>query len=533
MAANERQVSGAGDHKNNSVGMFSAPFGGTGLGGDWKFWMFLLLAAANLAPIWMVTYVPGLDLPNHAFAAVLHTLAPTDVRSEYFHTQWIPSPYSLFFLVMSPLIKVFGNLAALKIVLSLAIVGIPLSALLFMHVYNPKHWEWAFVSFIFVFTFHFEYGFIPYVLGIPLVLAGLALFQLVAQGHLSKRLLITSAVVTTLVYLSHVVNIIALTIGAAILIIANAGYDRQEVKHVVGRTSTLWRLMAVYLPTLVLFLVFLLRLPENGVSVGRTLAAIEYRSVFHQLQGPIRVFFSVKPMFDLLMAGCVCGVIAVLFLLKKSRWSNGLPFWLGIVYFAVTLVMPRVHFLGGTDLSSRLAVFGFLSVLASLSLETKGAKNALIGVAVLFVVANVIFRTQYNVRTSRLTEQHVRATTTYIPARQKVLTTYCGYPAATLKPLLHAISWYHIEKGGFSPFLLFGNPAATGVAAKVQLPALSEEWEDRDTLAMGATLPKYDYLVATTCGSPLPSALAALPDSIVYQDSVCTIWKLGMRNGLE
>ncbi len=493
---------------------------------DFK-WLYLILAMANLIPILFVKYPAGLDLPNHTLAAALHSFDPSDPRREYFHVQWISSPYILFSLLMFPLLKLFGYLTALKIVLSMVIVAIPLSALFFMKVFKPRDWEFAFGSFLFLFTFHFEYGFIPYLMGIPLVLLGLAFLRLLIQGPIQRRLTIITSVVIALAYLSHIINILALILGAAVLIVSRP--DRQdhlrEGQH-VNRYDKAWRVAATFLPALLLFGLFMAQLPDAGASGAQALAAMKYRSLFHQLQGPIRVFFSVNPIFDVVMMSCVLSVIAALFLLRKLRWVGGVPFWLSATYVAVILLMPRVRFLGGTDLSSRLALFGSLSLLASLGFVSRGARNALIAVMTLFVIANVSFRIQYYSAVSRLTEQYVQATEEHIPPRQKVLTTHCGFPSSKLRPLLHAIGWYHVEKGGVSPFLLYENPAATGVSTTVKLPALSEEWEDRDTLKLNDVLSHYDYFVATTCGSALPQSLTQLRDPVLFQDSVCTIWKV-------
>ena len=91
------------------------------------------------------------------------------------------------------------------------------------------------------------------------------------------------------------------------------------------------------------------------------------------------------------------------------------------------------------------------------------------------------------------------------------------------------MGWYHIEKGGYSPFMFAGNSSVAGLSAAIDPPALSERWNDEDSVRLDTVLLFYDYLVATTCGSPLPTALAALRGTIVHQDSVCTIIKLDPR----
>ncbi len=90
----------------------------------------LVVACILLAlPIWLVKYPPLVDYPNHlARAFVLHHLHdPNYDFGRWFAADWGPNPYLFVDLLMQVFQSVVGIYAAGKLMLTLCVLGLPLS----------------------------------------------------------------------------------------------------------------------------------------------------------------------------------------------------------------------------------------------------------------------------------------------------------------------------------------------------------------------------------------------------------------------
>ena len=86
----------------------------------WVFCLFLVL------PIWLVDYPPMVDLPGHASQIqLMHNLKADDFIYSNLFRRYYLTPYWGGYVPIYLLSHIFGVLVALKIIISLALMGIP------------------------------------------------------------------------------------------------------------------------------------------------------------------------------------------------------------------------------------------------------------------------------------------------------------------------------------------------------------------------------------------------------------------------
>jgi hypothetical protein len=133
---------------------------------DW-----LLLTAASLlatAPVWLATFPPMTDLPQHASQIVLlGELLHGGFRYEaLFHINWF-TPYLLGYLLVYALVPWLGVIGACKAVICLALVALPLATALVM-VETGADRRWALLVIPAMYGFSFQWGFLNFVVAAPL-----------------------------------------------------------------------------------------------------------------------------------------------------------------------------------------------------------------------------------------------------------------------------------------------------------------------------------------------------------------------------
>ncbi len=99
----------------------------------------LVLAAALLVPVWLVEFPPLVDYPNHlARSFVLtHLHDPTYRFDRWYAADWGPRPYVVADLLLFALVKVFPAELAGRLLLSFALLAVPLAAWFFLRQAAP------------------------------------------------------------------------------------------------------------------------------------------------------------------------------------------------------------------------------------------------------------------------------------------------------------------------------------------------------------------------------------------------------------
>ncbi|WP_437649548.1 hypothetical protein [Sorangium sp. So ce362] len=134
---------------------------------------FALLAVAAIVPIWRVRFLPLLDLPNHLAAVhIWHYFdAPWTRYQDFYELSLRPAPYGAYHVLMHLIAFAVDLEAANRIVLSAYVLSIPAAALGWAHRTRRSPWL-SLLTFPLAFSLSWACGFLPFLVGISLLLAG-------------------------------------------------------------------------------------------------------------------------------------------------------------------------------------------------------------------------------------------------------------------------------------------------------------------------------------------------------------------------
>src|ERR1700730_8772899 len=143
-----------------------------------RFVLILMLAAALLAPTWIVTFPPLLDYPNHlARSFVLaHLNDPAFTFSRFYRADWGAYPY----LGMDASLAVLGRLLPIetagRVYLSLCVLALPAAAWFFLRQAQPDAEAASLWSLLIAYNVFFLEGFLNFDLSIEVGLLALGLW---------------------------------------------------------------------------------------------------------------------------------------------------------------------------------------------------------------------------------------------------------------------------------------------------------------------------------------------------------------------
>ena len=134
-----------------------------------------LLSALSLLPIWIGRYLPLLDYPNHlAMVFIWRRLHdPAWGFEPFYATRFVPSPNWAPYVIEYALGALFSDEAAQKLLLSLAVLGLPAAFAWLAHRWgrDPRLCVFAFPL---AWNVNLAHGFLSYVAGLPVLFAALA-----------------------------------------------------------------------------------------------------------------------------------------------------------------------------------------------------------------------------------------------------------------------------------------------------------------------------------------------------------------------
>lgn len=130
---------------------------------------------AALLVLWVPKYLPLTDLPQHAAQISIwkHLEDPRYGFRDVFQVQYF-TPYLVGNAMARLLAEAFSVRVAVKLVLTLAVLGLPLSLWRLLDAARGDRW-WALLGFPLAFGYAFLWGFFSYVVALPIGVAQLAL----------------------------------------------------------------------------------------------------------------------------------------------------------------------------------------------------------------------------------------------------------------------------------------------------------------------------------------------------------------------
>jgi hypothetical protein len=133
-------------------------------------WAFVLCAGATIALLWSVRYLPMVDLPQHTaqLSYWIHYDDPAFGFAEQLRINWF-SPYLLGYALARAAALVLPVAAALKLVITLSILALPLAMDRLLRYAGGDRW-WALLGFPLGLGFAFQWGFFNWMVALPLFL---------------------------------------------------------------------------------------------------------------------------------------------------------------------------------------------------------------------------------------------------------------------------------------------------------------------------------------------------------------------------
>lgn len=410
-----------------------------------------LLAA--VAPLWLVDYLPLVDLPQHAAqVATWHRWAEPppvgglDVRALLEIN--LRTPYLLSRLLAYGLAFLVPVLDAYRVLLSFTVVGIPLAVLLLLRRTGGSPW-WALATLPLGYGYAFYWGFIAYGLAVPLGLVYLA-FVLDCARAPSRRRMLGLWLATQLLFFAHV-----FVFGwAGLMAAAVLGL------HVFARpvdasgSGAVWAARARGLATAWGPLLAALPLPLVWIAATRSAEA--------QVSGRLLGAWDIERLaqaFRFLVAGEHADPTATLLglalfgvpLVLGARPSRRLARWAPCALSLLVYLAAPMEAFGTAFIYPRFAVFLLPTWL--MALEPRRPPDRRVGLLVA-LVAVALF--DVGMRLQRFDDEvgaFDRAVATMEPGRRVL---YCALDPTSQHvgsaAYLHFGVWYQVEKGGLVEF---------------------------------------------------------------------------------
>ena len=181
-------------------------------------WLLGVALAVQVAPVWLTTWLPMGDLGGHLelmdIVARYH-----DPRTVYATTYLLPhglNPNTVA-LYLAQLLPWVGTLALAKVLISLYLIGVPLSLWLLARAFDRSPWL-VLLSLPLCWNALFNVGFLNYLVALPLLLAVIAWSRQAGERGGAWRLVGLGASLVLLFFCHMIAFLIGLGMAAAVLL---------------------------------------------------------------------------------------------------------------------------------------------------------------------------------------------------------------------------------------------------------------------------------------------------------------------------
>lgn len=290
--------------------------------------LFLAIVVLSAAPLWIGSYLPMVDMPQHAaqIAALREILHGNEFFTRLFEINWF-TPYLLGYLLLAALDAVMPITVATQLIVSASLLAIPLLTGRLLHVIGAdERWKWLAIPCSFGFAFY--WGFLSFLAAAPLAL-WLLIWTVRFVERPTLKTGVAIAVFTNILFFCHII-----VLGFACMISLGyvLGKQYRNFKALVLQSLP----YAGVLPLLAVWFIVTLR-GESSVQDGLTVygyVSERIAQLLVQPAGHVSPQGLLTPLITALvfllppLAGCS-------FSRRPERW---LPFLLA---FAVFMLAPR------------------------------------------------------------------------------------------------------------------------------------------------------------------------------------------------
>ena len=486
--------------------------------------LLALLLVGALVPIWIAPVPPLQDLPNHLLKVDIlrrWMRGEPEVREIYALNLKLLANYTCY-AVLLLLAPFFSLINAARILLSLIVVGLPLSAYAFLKRVNPQNTLLALAVPALNFNLFLMMGNLNFCLALALLLLALRIF--VAEGGRAGRSHLGFAVAATVLYFTH--GFVFLILCGGVVALLALDFRPERGPRALGLVPGILSLATVVLGTL----------HSGGEAAGAL------RPVFAPFEpGGLRTahVWLVNPhgwgpdtpfalAWIVVIAACALGtLVASLRGLRSGTALRGLlrqnP-WLAIALAlgAAGLLAP-MQLQEWYHLRARFSALTALTLLAAIRLPRgRGLRACVIVVCVVSALAIEARNTrEFRLRGAQV--QEYLSGVGAIEERASIISVENLEEGPKYRDNLHSWAYYVIEKGGWSPYLHV-QPSYNPLVYRVA-PWHPEEGQPLGTEeSIRRMAACYDYLLLW---NPKPEDAVALQPyfSVVQSTSHLRVWR--------
>jgi hypothetical protein len=456
----------------------------------------MLLVAA---PLFSTVLPPLFDYPNHL--ARMHLLS--EGGNQFYAVHWEPLPNLAQDLIVPPLARLMPLDIASKLFL-VAIFGVITGGTILLNRVATGAWrQWPLLAFLLLYNRMFLWGFLNYLFGIGVALAGTALWLALERERWWVRTL-ASSIVALACYLSHVA-----AFGFYALVIIGIELPPAWSELRARRWPAFGRGTAIAgaqfaIPAVLFFAYW------HPAAAG----AISYAAFWRKADLLFSVFDNYDRAFDIVCFALFLGLIGWLAATRRLRLAPRLA-GAAVLVFAAYLLLPSQIY-SGSGADHRLPVAMFLLLIGASAVEFPNRRRAAaigVGVAVLLVARMAVIEHVW-LRADRT----YSADLTGIDRLPRGVKLAVAHPASAVNfapiPEVHLAVLAVARREAFVP-TLFANEGQQPIALKPSYEMLADAASPRDlwaviaagrdaakTAGLSRTLQQYDF-VAVTGGEPL------------------------------
>ena len=309
---------------------------------------FALLMLLVAVPLFSTVLPPLFDYPNHL--ARMHLLGEGGNR--FYAVRWEPLPNLAQDLIVPPLAQLMPLDIASKLFL-VAIFGLITGATIWLNRLATGVWRmWPLLAFLLLYNRMFLWGFLNYLFGIGVAIAGAALWLALEVKRWWLRTL-ASSLVALACYLSHIA-----AFGFYALVIIGIELSPAWSELRARRWPALGRRTAIAGAQFAIPAVLFFGYWHPAVAGG-----ISYAAFWRKADLLFSVFDNYNRPFDIVCFALFLGLIAWLAATRRLRLAPRLTGAVGLVFAAYLLLPSQIY--GGSGADHRLPVAIFLLLIAA------------------------------------------------------------------------------------------------------------------------------------------------------------------------
>jgi hypothetical protein len=392
-----------------------------------------ILAAMLLAPIWMVSFPPLLDYPNHlARAFVLAHLNDSHFSfQQFYRADWGAYPYLGMDASLAVLGRLFPIATAGRVYLSLCILALPAAAWFFLRQAQPDAEATSLWSLLIAYNVFFLEGFLNFDLSIAVGLLALGLWLRWLARPGTGRWMATLIAFTAL-YFTHLLGFAI----AGLIVVAYLALSRRPIR------DWLWS-GVLALPGVAFYL--------HSSRVGLSANKIIFHGWGDKLDSLGMILHGYWPWLDWIsLAALAAWFLAAWWRNPEFRWDRK---WaaIAVFFFALFWVIPWMWGQEASDLDIRVLPFLFVAILTTARVGRRAKTLAVI--PILLFAARTVSVTRHFKETQPALAALARSFET-VPRGALVLPIVEGDEDPIERPFTHFWAYGVIRRGWFSPYLM-------------------------------------------------------------------------------